>query len=240
MSPHPQIFREMQGSRVYDIPLSRKILIGLPERSLRSLLKRNFRPLHMMEFVGHVTDFGDQAVILPIALVVSLVLAVGGCLRACLAWTVTVVGVLALILLLKVILITCGPALFEPGELRSPSGHTGSATMVYGGLVALVLQGRYRSAWPTVAAAVAVALIIGSSRLLLHVHSVAEVCIGGLVGLAGVWFMRLLAGPLPRRPPWTACAVLLIAALALTHGRHLNAEPYIIRFAMLDRICTFD
>jgi membrane-associated phospholipid phosphatase len=194
----------------------------------------------MMDFVAHVTDFGDQAVILPVALVVSVVLAVGGCLRAALAWTVTVVSVLALILMLKVVLITCGPALFEPGELRSPSGHTGSATVVYGGLVALMLQGRARSAWPALLAAVAVAVIIGLSRLLLHVHSLAEVCIGGLVGLAGVWLMLLLAGPLPRRPPWTACAVMLIAALALTHGRHLNAEPYIIRFALLDRICSFD
>jgi membrane-associated phospholipid phosphatase len=194
----------------------------------------------MMHFVAHVTDFGDQAVILPVALVVSLVLAIGRCVRACLAWTVAVCGVLSLILALKVILLTCGVQLLPTGALRTPSGHTGASTVVYGGIAALVLQGRANSAWPAALAAVTVAVVIGVSRIVLHAHTILEVCIGGMVGLAGIWVMLLMAGRLPRRPPWVLCGALVLAAIVLTHGRHLNAEPYIYRFALLERICRLN
>ena len=76
-----------------------------------------------------VTDFGDQAVLLPLAAGVTLVFALAGWRRGAVAWAAAVVGTLALMVVLKLVFLACGHLL--PGsQLHSPSGHTAAAAAI--------------------------------------------------------------------------------------------------------------
>jgi hypothetical protein len=84
-----------------------------------------------------VTDFGDQAIVLPLTVGTAVIFALSGWRRGALAWTATIGGTLGLILLLKLRFLACGH--FPPGTgPGNPSGHTAAAAAVYGGLVAIV------------------------------------------------------------------------------------------------------
>lgn len=89
-----------------------------------------------------LTDFGDQAVILPLVLAVLLVLWAQRRWRVAAAWLLAIPGVLGTILVLKVACYACGWLLPFIGlhglNLRSPSGHAASAAVAYGGIAALV------------------------------------------------------------------------------------------------------
>jgi membrane-associated phospholipid phosphatase len=168
-----------------------------------------------------LTDFADQAVVLPLAGAMLLVLAALGWRRGALAWGGSVAGVLAAMLLLKLVVVACG-ARWGLAGLTSPSGHTAGAAVVFGGLLALLLP--RSSVWVAAGAGGAFALAIGLTRLALQVHTVADVVVGAAVGVAGAVAMRLLAGPRPAAvgPRW----VLLAAALVVVvfHGQRLPAE----------------
>jgi membrane-associated phospholipid phosphatase len=175
-----------------------------------------------MEFL---TDFADQAVVLPIAAAVAVVLAAQGWWRGAFAWIGVVAITFGVILALKLGFLACGPV-FDPMSLRSPSGHTAAASVVAGGLVAL-LAGRRLAV--TLFALLA-AIVIGLSRLELGVHSVPEVIIGGLTGVAGAALLSRLAGPPPSRRPVSLLAVAFVVAMLL-HGMRLPAEAAIWRLS---------
>ncbi len=192
----------------------------------------------------YLTDFADQAVVLPVAAVVMLGLLAAGWVRGALAWAGCVAGVLAVMLALKMLGLACGNALgWGRIGVSSPSGHTASACMVYAGLAAL-LAPRTRSGGLAVAAlACAVAVLVGITRVDLRVHSPGEVVAGALVGVSGVAALRRLAGPPPALAarPWllaATCAVMLAC-----HGHRLHAEARLTRLAFavwpLDR-CMAD
>jgi membrane-associated phospholipid phosphatase len=171
--------------------------------------------------VRFLTDFADQAVILPVVLAVSIGLAGQGWRRGALVWLATIGVTFAVMLGLKVAFLSCTP-LFGPMDMRSPSGHVAAATVVTGGLAAL-LTGRRASILPVAALAAAV---IGVSRILLGMHSLPEVALGALVGLAGAAGLMRLAGSPPRlRLMPLVLAVVLVAAVF--HGLHLPAEAAI-------------
>ncbi len=171
-----------------------------------------------------LSDFADQAVVLPLALTVTLVLGVMGWWRGLLAWVASVAATLAVMLGLKLL----GLAIAEDlrwGAPFSPSGHTASACMVYGGLAVLLLRGVVPA--PLLAAIPALIMLgMGYTRVELLAHNSAEVLIGGVVGCLGVAVLTALAGPRPRLLGWpvlgaAACAVLVF------HGMHLPAEATI-------------
>ena len=74
-----------------------------------------------------LTDFADQAVVLPLVLAVALVLALQGWRRGAAAWLVAIGATFAVILVLKLVFLGCTP-LFGPADMRSPSGHVAAAT----------------------------------------------------------------------------------------------------------------
>ena len=80
-----------------------------------------------------LTDFADQAVVLPLIVVVALVLAGLGWRRGAVAWLAAVGVTFGAVLTLKLVLFTCGPAL-HLATLRSPSGHTAAAAIIAGGI----------------------------------------------------------------------------------------------------------
>jgi len=168
-----------------------------------------------------ITDFADQAVVLPVVAAVAIVLAAIGWRRGALVWLGVVCATLGMVLLLKLGFLACGPV-FNPWELQSPSGHTAAASVVAGGFVTLLAGGPLAA----LAGAVLGALLIGSSRVELGFHSLPEVVIGAAVGIAGAVMLSRLAG----RPPITRPLPLLAVAVAvalLVHGIRLPAEKQI-------------
>ncbi len=171
-----------------------------------------------------VSDFADQAVMLPLALVVLAVLGVMGWRRGLVAWSLAVGFTFGLILLLKAgfVMLT---ASFGSDYRFSPSGHVASGCVVYGGMAVLLLRNTVPRYLVAAVPAVAI-LVIGYSRVSLGMHTVPEVVAGALVGIAGV---SILAATMGRRPIfaiWPVPAIGGMLVLAL-HGLHLPAEEAI-------------
>jgi membrane-associated phospholipid phosphatase len=142
-----------------------------------------------------ITDFADLAVVLPLAACVTVWLALSGWRRGAALWVTMFAALLALMLALKLIFLGCAPA---GSPISSPSGHTASATYVFGGVVVFMLRGH--KAW-AFAAAIVFAALFGVSRVALHAHSLPEVFLGAGAGLGALALFALLAGPTPSGLP---------------------------------------
>ncbi|HUB12675.1 MAG TPA: phosphatase PAP2 family protein [Acetobacteraceae bacterium] len=173
-----------------------------------------------------LTDFADQAVMLPVVFAIAVVLALQGWRRGALAWLGVVGVTFTIMLALKIVFLSC-PPVFGPTDIRSPSGHVAAATVVAGGLASLLLR-RRASILPI---AVLAGVVIGLSRLVLGLHSLPEVALGALVGLGGAVALMRLAGPPPVLRISRLLAVVVIVA-ALFHGLHLPAEAAIRHTAL--------
>lgn len=165
-----------------------------------------------------LTDFADQAVVLPVVLAIGLVLLAQRWWRGAAAWAATVVATFAVMLALKILLIPCGTA-----AIHTPSGHVAAATFVTGGLAAM-LRCRRGIVVPVVLLA---AVVIGASRLVLGLHTWPEVVIGALVGMAGAMAMQRLAGPPPPSIDARRLVLITLAVALVFHGLHLPAEAEI-------------
>jgi membrane-associated phospholipid phosphatase len=176
--------------------------------------------------MSYLTDFADQAVVLPLIAAVALVLAILGWRRGALAWLGAVLVCFSVVLALKLVFATCGPALGLAG-LRSPSGHAAAAAVIAGGIAVALGQGRGRVA----AIAALAAALIGATRIVLGLHTPAEVVLGGALGVLGVLGFACVAGRPPTLPLRRLFAVVVVVALLL-HGQHLNAETSIRAVAL--------
>lgn len=178
-----------------------------------------------------LTDFGDQAVVLPLALAVALALVLAGWRRGAAAWLFVIAATLSIMLLGKMVVFACGP-LPQTG-LKSPSGHTASAAVAWGGLLALLAPRGWRPWLLAAVGALAAAVLIGGSRVALGMHSAADVLVGAGVGIAGAVLLARLAGdrPVGLRRGLPLAGVLAI--VILFHGTHLHAEDEIARFSHL-------
>src|SRR5271168_5154181 len=145
--------------------------------------------------------------------------------RGARAWATAVAVMLLSIALLKLVFVHCDRA----GGLGSPSGHTASAALIYGGGAALLLRLRTPAA---AALAGLAAAIIGATRLALHLHSPADVLAGAAIGIACATLLAHLAGPRPRAQPLRYFAPEALAAMVLLHGMHLHLEEAIRRLAI--------
>ena len=107
-----------------------------------------------------ITDLADQAVVLPLVLAIGIALLAQGWRRGAAAWAVAVVATFAAMLAMKLIFLACSHS-FGNIDIRTPSGHVAAATVVTGGLAALLLR-RRASVLPLAALA---AIVVGVSRL---------------------------------------------------------------------------
>ncbi len=182
-----------------------------------------------MTIAAFVTDFADQAVLIPSAIAVAVGFGAARWYRGALAWS----GVLACtwvgILALKLACLLCDSLWVE--GLHSPSGHTAGAAAAAGGFFGLIVRrqgGHWR--W-TVPISAGLATAIGLSRLALHVHTGLDVLVAGVVGVVSATVLVMLAGPPPPRlrlsPIITALAVMIL----LLHGSQASAEATIQRIA---------
>ena len=184
-----------------------------------------------MSRLTFITDFADQAVVLPVAFTVLAALVLLAWRRAAFAWAFCVSATLGATLFMKLIVMACG--IGEDAGLGSPSGHTAGAAMVYGGAVALIARGQRRGTLAAAGASMLVALGIGLTRLALGVHSLADVCAGAAIGIAGACAMRWLAGSRTAALNLPRVAAVAIAAMLVFHGHRLDAEPR-LRWAALE------
>ena len=172
-------------------------------------------PRSRMKFL---TDFADQAVVLPLVFAVAAVLAWQGWRRGAFVWLVAIGATFSVMLMLKLVLLGCA-SVFGAVALQSPSGHVAAASVVIGGLLGLYGRGR----GTIVGVVFVVAVMVGLTRVGLHYHSWPEVVLGGCIGLTGALALARFVGAVPaiRARPLILTAVLV---LALFHGRHLEAE----------------
>lgn len=182
-----------------------------------------------------VTNFADQAVMLPLVLAVTGALVLQGWQRGAIIWFCVTCATFAVVLALKLVCLACagGDGLWA---LQSPSGHVAAATVVAGGLAAMLTRRRLS----VVCVAVLAAVAIGVSRFVLGTHSLPEVAVGAGVGLAGAMALIVLAGPPPPLKPVKLLAVVVIV-VTVFHGLHLPAEAAIrhtaLRAAQILDVC---
>lgn len=179
----------------------------------------------MQSIWDFLTDFGDTAVTVPLALLMVGFLLAARQPRLAIGWGLAIVGCAGAISALKLALSVCGHPLSGSG-LHSPSGHTAMSIAVYGGFAAVLGATLKRPAREAVIAAAAVPMIgIGLSRAILGVHSPLEVAIGVAVGAAAVGvILVLVARYRPARLPvgWLGAGALVV--FLLFHGTRWPTE----------------
>jgi membrane-associated phospholipid phosphatase len=171
--------------------------------------------------VSYLTDFADLAVILPLVFAVAIALAVQGWWRGALTWLLVVSGTFGATLAFKLVFLSCSPV-FGPLDVHSPSGHVAAATVVTGGLVAMLTRRRTT----ILPAAMLAAMVIGVSRLVLRVHTLPEVVVGAMIGLTGAAVLLRFASPPPRLRIAPLIAAIVVVAVVF-HGLHMPAEAAI-------------
>lgn len=176
-----------------------------------------------------VTNFADQAVMIPSAIAVAIGFTVAGWHRGAFAWTGVLACTWVSILLLKLACLLCGSLWVE--GLHSPSGHTASAAAAVGGFFGLIVRRKGGSWQWTIPISAGFALAIGLSRLALHLHTRLDVLVAGVIGVLGAMAVVVLAGSPPAKlrlsPIITALAVMIL----LLHGSQAPAEAAIQRIA---------
>jgi membrane-associated phospholipid phosphatase len=167
-----------------------------------------------------ITNFGDLAVLLPIAVaVLAWLLWSPDSRRLAAAWAVAVVFCGGTIALLKVYFSAC-----PTGVIDSPSGHAALSILIYGGLALIVAERSKPLAVPAIATGLGLALAIAGSRLAIGAHDGVEVLIGLIIGSGTlvIFGTALLRNPVPI-PTRSMLAVAAVLAIGL-HGQEVHAE----------------
>ena len=183
----------------------------------------------MRTFIQVITDFGDLAILLPIAGVLTIwAMVVGrtGVFRGWLAALALCIGGTAI---LKIYFFACPPL----SDLHNPSGHTSLSTLVYGTLTLAVASATKDHRRLLVAiAGTAFIVVIGLSRIILQDHTTTEVVCGSLLGISalslfGISYLRNMPAKRYLAPLITVSVLFMI----LLNGQELRAEELLHRIA---------
>lgn len=191
---------------------------------MQALAGRHFKERIFLEFITH---FGSVTLLLPLAALLALVLwRDEGWIAAC-TYIVPLVGCLSTMLLLKLYFISCGTG--RALDITSPSGHTATSTIVFGG-IAVVMASHLQPGLRRVVTAGMTLLIglIGISRVAVGAHTWEEVVLGLLVGASALVLFMVLYERCPKRPIKLKRLVIASAAImALAYGVPSSAEQFI-------------
>ena len=196
-----------------------------------------FLPM-LIHFLRLVTNFGDLDLLLPLSVVVAFTLWRSESRAAAAAFVGALVLCLATLAVLKLTLLSCGATWRL--LVRSPSGHVGGSTIVYG-TIALVLATHtprvLRPLW--LGGWVALVALVATSRVVLHMHSEAEVVIGLAIGLAAfsIFAWRYVGRPHPRVNP-LALGFALSLTSVVAYGSQSSAELWLKDWVALLRLHT--
>lgn len=179
-----------------------------------------------------ITDFGDSAVTVPLALLTAIFLFAAGERRLALGWLLAIGGCGVAMIVLKLIFGACGHEITF-AYIVSPSGHTAMSTAVYFSLALLIGARLPPGQRRGVLIAATIAIIgIAVSRVALHDHSRSEIAIGFVVGIiAAAVFCATLRHH--AAPPLPLGWLLLSGGVLLTvmHGTRWLIEPEMHRLA---------
>ncbi|MBX0345071.1 phosphatase PAP2 family protein [Acetobacter sp. TBRC 12305] len=171
-----------------------------------------------------MTDFGDEAVILPLFLVVSVTFYAMGWRRGGIVWGVGIAVILTCLVLAKLFGLYWGEVFGFVGRPFSVSGHVAASAAVYGSLLNIILHSRRRSWFLALLPPLIVAGVIGYTRLQLHAHTQAEIVSGALLGTVGALGLYRILNPVPGHVVRYALLVPLCVMLVF-HGYMFHAEP---------------
>jgi membrane-associated phospholipid phosphatase len=188
-----------------------------------------------MTLLSFISDAGDSAVLLPLALLLIAALWRYQSRAAASTLVVALAACGALMILLKLTLIACGEE-WNAGVV-SPSGHASLSTTVYGALG--IIAARQSPRWQQPAIVFGSWLFVGAialSRVILGAHSYAEVGLGLLVGFAALCLFAIPYLRLRKAPLNLALLLgLSVATVLALHGAHLPVERLLHRFAFFGR-----
>jgi membrane-associated phospholipid phosphatase len=181
-----------------------------------------------------VTRLGEAEILLPASLLAALALLRRAESRPLAAWWV---GLLAAAIVLttasKIAFIGWGigwPAI----DFTGISGHAMFSAAVYPLLLKMLASGRSpRARWLALGAGVAVALLVGVSRVVVGAHSVSEVVAGLVVGgAASAGALMLVRLPPTRIGPAMPATVAIWLALMVLHAPASRTHSTVTRLAL--------
>jgi undecaprenyl-diphosphatase len=179
------------------------MLLGGPHGAADAAIAGLFRGQALVPAARIVTRLGDWPLLLPLTAAAAVILLVARSWRRALLFAAIVLGGRILVEIQKIELARARPdaagRLVHVSSLSFPSAHA-AYSMITWLAIALLLAPPHRRA-AAVAAALLVALLVGLTRLVLHVHWPSDV-IGGWSFGAGwtLLLVRLAAGTAtPRR-----------------------------------------
>ena len=177
-----------------------------------------------------LTNFGDEAVLLPLAAATLIWLAILVGRRTAITWCGAIVIAGGATAVLKIYFSACATPI---PALDSPSGHTSMSTLVYGGLALII--GAETNSWARIAAGAAGAALVAAvalSRVAVGAHTLADVVAGLVIGggALALFARSYLQERRVERQIWPLLAAAAIFAAAL-HGHHAPLEPLWQRMA---------
>jgi membrane-associated phospholipid phosphatase len=183
-----------------------------------------------------VTRLADTVVMLPAAALCLTWLLMGGAIPLALWWSVLLFAGLIIVAATKIAFLGWGiglPAL----DFTGISGHAMRASAIMPVLLYLVfINASWRWRLGAVAAGLVFGVVIGVSRLMVHVHSPAEVVAGCLLG-AGVsatflWMMLRAPQPVLRLRERYALPLLLLLLVPVFTAKPAPTERWLHAVAM--------
>lgn len=181
------------------------------------------------------TDFADGAVMFPLGIAIALALLILRQHRAALVWSLAIGCVWGTMLVFKLAgymiegLLPASP--LSMIDLVTPSGHVASATVVYGGLIGLLLWRPDTLVVRTLLATTVIAAGMSVTRVMMGAHSISEVLTGAAVGIVGVYCLTATGVQVERR---ARLPLVIVAALVMVtqYGTHLGWEQTIHHIAV--------
>jgi membrane-associated phospholipid phosphatase len=174
-----------------------------------------------LSIIKFISDFGDLALLLPIAAAIQVwLLRAPEGRRSAAIWAISLLFCCGATALLKIYFSAC-----PYGGINSPSGHAALSVFVYGGLGAIVGT-RARRSLKFVLAAAGVGLVVAilATRVILGAHSIAEVLIGSAVG---VMALAPFAEAVIRHPvlsPTKSLVIVVILIAVVLHDKDVQVE----------------
>lgn len=181
---------------------------------------------YLMRFV---TNFGDEAVIIPLILVTTILFAAIDWWKGAFVWCGGVFFTVLLIVIAKMFGLLWGEWYGVYGRAFSLSGHVAASTVVYGTLAHIFIFGRFRSWGRAILPPLLIACLMSYTRLQLMAHTLTEVVSGTCLGVLSATAIERCMPEAPSGLRRVSIPVLLTIML-IFHGYVLQAEPALQSF----------
>jgi membrane-associated phospholipid phosphatase len=187
-------------------------------------------PIHLWY---SITNFGGAGLTVPLAIAISLWLALGYSWRMAAGWLVLLGAAIAVVTLTKMAFLGWGVGVREL-DFTGVSGHAVLATAVYPvALFLMLLPSRPPVRLAGVLAGLAAGVAISFSRIVLAAHSPSEAITGCVVGaVTGLMFVRWSWNAEPGRLSATPVVVSLIVLTYMLHDVHLPTQRWVTHLAL--------